>query len=437
LIYPSGRCVWAGVIGVVPAFLVALALPSVWYAGLLWMCLLLGFLAVDASAGPGRAALTAGLQSVPQVGIGGQFPVFVTAHFAGRWPSRIEARLAHDDRLVPVGEAGGALQPTPEGGGLELRFRAVRRGMASLDRLWLRWPGPFGLTWKQVALPMDNKVSVLPNIAGVREDAISLLQRDAQAEGMEQRRSGQGREFESLKDYQPGMGRRMIDWKRSARHGKLVAREFRVEQNNNIVLALDSGRLMCEPVDGVAKIDRAVTAALLTAFVALKGGDTVGLFSFDARPRVVGKAVRGSGGFAMVQRRAAEIDYSSEETNFTLALTVLASQLDRRSLVVVFTDFVDPISAELMLRSVGRLTERHLVLFMLMKDEELETLSDTRPSTGEDVARSVIAGGLLREREVVIARLRRLGVHVVEADHRRLGPELVQHYLELKRENLL
>ena len=437
MIYPSGRCVWAAIAGVVPAFLVALVLPSVWYLGLLWFCILLAFLAVDASAGPGRASLTAGLRSVPQVGIGGQFPVVISAHFAGKWPSRIEARVAHDDRLSPLNEAGGALYPTPGGGGLELRFRAVRRGTASLDRLWLRWPGPFGLAWKQVALPMDNKVAVLPNISSVRDDAISLLVRDALVEGKEQRRSGQGREFESLRDYQPGMGRRMIDWKRSARHGKLVAREFRVEQNNNIVLAIDSGRLMCEPIDGVAKVDRAVTAALLTAFIALKGGDMVGLFSFDARPRLTAKAVRGSSGFATVQKRAAEIDYSNEETNFTLALTTLASQLDRRSLVVVFTDFVDPISAELMLRAVGRLTERHLVLFMLMKDEELETLSDTKPSTAEDVARSVIAGGLLRERELVIARLRRLGAHVVEAGHHRLGPELVQQYLDLKRENLL
>ena len=147
------------------------------------------------------------------------------------------------------------------------------------------------------------------------------------------------------------------------------------------MLAIDSGRLMCEPVDGVPKVDRAVTAALLSAFIALKGGDMVSLFGFDARPRVSSGAVRGSPSFAMIQKRAAEIDYSSEETNFTLALTTLAARLDRRSLVIIFTDFVDPISAELMLRTVGRLTERHLVLFMLMKDVELETLADMPPDT--------------------------------------------------------
>jgi uncharacterized protein (DUF58 family) len=436
VIYPSGRAVWAGAAGAIPAFLIALALPSLWYLGLLWICLLLAFLAVDAAAGRGRASLSASLDAPPRIGVGGRFTVNVAARLAGR-PRTLQARVGHDARLAPVAGTGGALVPTKDGGTLDLEFEALRRGIASFDRLWLRWRGPFGLVWNQVVLPMDRKVAVLPDVSSAREEAITLLQRSAMADGHAQRRAGQGREFEALKDYQPGMGRRMIDWKRSARHGRLLAREFRIEENNNIVLAIDSGRLMCEPVDGVPKVDRAVTAALLSAFIALKGGDLVSLFSFDARPRVTSGAVRGSASFAMIQKRAAEIDYSSEETNFTLALTTLSAKLDRRSLVIIFTDFVDPISAELMLRTVGRLTERHLVLFMMMKDVELETLADMPPGTPEDVGRAVTAGGLLRERQVVIGRLRLLGAHVIEADHHRLGPALVERYLEIKQENLL
>jgi uncharacterized protein (DUF58 family) len=194
---------------------------------------------------------------------------------------------------------------------------------------------------------------------------------------------------------------------------------------------------MCEPVDGVPKIDRAVTAALLSAFVALRSGDLVSLFSFDARPRVASGAVRGAGSFAEIQKRAAEIEYSPEEANFTLAMTTLGSKLDRRSLVVIFTDFADTISAELMLRSVGRLTERHLVLFVLMRDVELESLADARPASAEDVARAVIAGKLLRERQVVIGKLKLLGAHVIEGDYKRLGPDLVERYLQFKRDDLL
>ncbi|MCF6116973.1 MULTISPECIES: DUF58 domain-containing protein [Mesorhizobium] len=436
MIYPSGRAVWAAAAGAVPAFLVALALPSLWYLGLLWICLLLAFLAVDAAAGRGRKSLAASLHAPPQVGVGGQFTVHVAARLSGRTPT-LEARVGHDERLAPIGGTGGPLAATKDGGSLDLRFQALRRGIASFDRLWLRWRGPFGLVWNQVVLPMESKVAVLPDVRSARDQAITLLQRNALPDGHAQRRAGQGREFEALKDYQPGMGRRMIDWKRSARHGRLLAREFRIEENNNIVLAIDSGRLMCEPVDGLPKVDRAVAAALLSAFIALKGGDMVSLFSFDARPRVASGAVRGSASFAMIQKRAVEIDYSNEETNFTLALTTLAARLDRRSLVIIFTDFVDPISAELMLRTVGRLTERHLVLFMMIRDVELESLADMPPSSGEDIARAVVAGGLLRERQVVIGRLRLLGAHVIEADHQRLGPALVERYLQFKREDLL
>ncbi|RWQ28037.1 DUF58 domain-containing protein [Mesorhizobium sp.] len=436
MIYPSGRAVWAAAAGAVPAFLVALALPSLWYLGLLWICLLLAFLAVDAAAGRGRKSLAASLHAPPQVGVGGQFTVHVAARLSGRTPT-LEARVGHDERLAPIGGTGGPLAATKDGGSLDLRFQALRRGIASFDRLWLRWRGPFGLVWNQVVLPMESKVAVLPDVRSARDQAITLLQRNALPDGHAQRQAGQGREFEALKDYQPGMGRRMIDWKRSARHGRLLAREFRIEENNNIVLAIDSGRLMCEPVDGLPKVDRAVAAALLSAFIALKGGDMVSLFSFDARPRVASGAVRGSASFAMIQKRAVEIDYSNEETNFTLALTTLAARLDRRSLVIIFTDFVDPISAELMLRTVGRLTERHLVLFMMIRDVELESLADMPPSSGEDIARAVVAGGLLRERQVVIGRLRLLGAHVIEADHQRLGPALVERYLQFKREDLL
>ncbi|RWP03317.1 DUF58 domain-containing protein [Mesorhizobium sp.] len=436
MIYPSGRAVWAAAAGAVPAFLVALALPSLWYLGLLWICLLLAFLAVDAAAGRGRKSLAASLHAPPQVGVGGQFTVHVAARLSGRTPT-LEARVGHDERLAPIGGTGGPLAATKDGGSLDLRFQALRRGIASFDRLWLRWRGPFGLVWNQVVLPMESKVAVLPDVRSARDQAITLLQRNALPDGHAQLRAGQGREFEALKDYQPGMGRRMIDWKRSARHGRLLAREFRIEENNNIVLAIDSGRLMCEPVDGLPKVDRAVAAALLSAFIALKGGDMVSLFSFDARPRVASGAVRGSASFAMIQKRAVEIDYSNEETNFTLALTTLAARLDRRSLVIIFTDFVDPISAELMLRTVGRLTERHLVLFMMIRDVELESLADMPPSSGEDIARAVVAGGLLRERQVVIGRLRLLGAHVIEADHQRLGPALVERYLQFKREDLL
>jgi uncharacterized protein (DUF58 family) len=139
----------------------------------------------------------------------------------------------------------------------------------------------------------------------------------------------------------------------------------------------------------------------------------------------------------MLQRRAAALDYSTEEVNYTLALTTLSGELQRRSLVVVFTEFVDTTSAELMIEALARLARRHLVLFVAFRDEELEQLTRRQPESAEDVTRAVIALTLLKERETVIARLRRLGVQVIDAPVASLGTSLVDRYLELKRRELL
>jgi len=264
-----------------------------------------------------------------------------------------------------------------------------------------------------------------------------LMQRDTSFGMIAQRQLGDGAEFEALAEFRQGMDKRWIDWKQSARHITLLAKEFRTERNNTIMMAVDCGRAMCEPLAGVPRVDRAVSAALLTAFVALKDGDRVGFFGFDSHPRVASNAVAGPRSFALLQRVAARIDYSAYETNYTLALATLAEQLHRRSLIVVFTDFADSTSAELMVNAVGSLLARHLVLFVVLRDEELEQLVDAEPQTSPDVSRAITAAALLRERQLVIARLRRLGVHILEAHRDQAAPALVNSYLDLKRRNLL
>jgi uncharacterized protein (DUF58 family) len=129
----------------------------------------------------------------------------------------------------------------------------------------------------------------------------------------------------------------------------------------------------------------------------------------------------------------AAIDYSTSETNHTLGLATLAERLQRRSMIVVFTDFADTIGAEMMVENIARLARRHMIVFVAFHDEELETLRSAELRSSDDVSRAVIAHQLLRERSLVLARLRRMGVFIVDAPAEKLGPELVQAYDELRR----
>lgn len=430
MIYPSGRAVILTAATAIPAIAVALAVPHYWYAGLALVVLVLALTIADALGLPSAKTLTASLDAPAAAYVGQDVAIDVITTAPGT--RRFEALVEHDARLAPSEE-----KLRSGGGSASTVHTAVRRGPAALEAVWLRWPGLFGLAWRQRRVKLDRRIAILPDVRPARTEAVRLFRRDANIGELVQIQAGAGGEFQALAEFRSGMDRRAIDWKASARHNNLIAREFRTERNNDIVFAVDAGRLMCEPVAGVPRIDRAISAALTAAFVALKLGDKVSLFGFDARPRISSGAVSGVASFATFQRLAAELDYSNEETNFTLALTTLGAELKRRSLVLVFTDFVDPTSAELMLKTVGRLAERHLVLFVLMHDDELDGLAGAEPKSADDVSRAVIAAAMLRERRIVVARLQRLGVHIVEAHHDRLGPELVNAYLTLKKRNLL
>jgi uncharacterized protein (DUF58 family) len=411
--------------------------PVWWTAGLALLALLLALAAVDAFAGAATRDAEVNVEGPRAVSVGESFAVTARARFRRTRPRRIGFAFGVSGPVAtPFGlRAEGEM--ALEGGAGAVVLKADRRGTAMLDSVWVRWTGPLGLVWKQRQLVLGQSVLITPDIRAIRDKGVQMLNRDAMFGVKAQLQVGEGSEFEALSDFRPGMDRRAIDWKQSARHTALLAKEFRTERNNNIIMALDSGRAMSDPLDDVPRIDRAVSAALLTSYVALKDGDRVGFFAFDSRPRASSRPIGGSRAFATLQRVAAGIDYSASETNYTLAMATLAAGLHRRSLIVVFTEFADTISAELMLGAVGTLLKRHLVLFVVLKDEELEAFTAAEPVHPEDVSRAVTAALLLRERRLVMTRLRHLGVHVIETAAAEAGPALVSAYLDFKRRSLI
>jgi uncharacterized protein (DUF58 family) len=313
------------------------------------------------------------------------------------------------------------------------KLEPQRRGQARLEYAFIRWQGPLGLAWCQRVEPLPNKIAITPDLEAVERTATRLFSRTFVYGLKPLKDRGDGSEFDALAKFETGMDRRLIDWKQSARHLNVLAKEVRAERNHQIAFAIDTGRLMCEPVAGAPRIDRALNAALMLAYVGLKLGDRISFFGFDAKPNLQTGFVSGARAFTLLKGLTADLDYSTEETNHTLGLMTLAEKLQRRSMIVVFTDFADTISAELMVENITRLARRHMIVFVAFHDEELESLRSALPETSDDVARAVIADQLLKERKIVLARLRRLGVHIVDAPADQLGPELVRAYDELRR----
>ena len=90
-------------------------------------------------------------------------------------------------------------------------------------------------------------------------------------------------EFERLREYRRDDEYRNIDWKATARRGRLIVREYQQERNQTVVCLLDCGRLMTAESDGLAQLDHALNAVLMLAHVAARAGDQLGLMAFDAQ----------------------------------------------------------------------------------------------------------------------------------------------------------
>ena len=428
---PTWGAVAAMATGVPVALACGLADDGWWIAGPAWIGAVLVMVAADALAMRRSAGFEAeaGVPSAIETARPGE-AVFC---FPGRPPPGLEVVLEADPRLA-CSPARCVVAP---GGAARFTLTPRRRGTAVLHKLHLRWGGPLGLVRRVETRVLDRAVAVIPAISLVREEAMRLFSRTGSTGRAVQQDWADSTEFHALREFQRGDDPRGVNWRQSARHAKVLVRETQAERNRTLMLALDTGRLMSEPLaGGLPRLDHAINAALVLAFVGLKIGDRVGLFAFGDRPVLSSGTVSGTAAFGGLQRLAAGLDYSTEETNFTLGLTELGAALGGRALVVVLTDFADTTGAELMIENVGRLLERHAVLFVTFRDDELAAMADTAPEDADTVSRAVVAGTLLAEREVVLARLRRLGANVVEAPARGVGPALIRRVLDLQRPDL-
>lgn len=366
-----------------------------------------------------------------EVFVGESVPLALTVAPA---PPELEARLDW-----PTGLSGPErmiFDGGPEGTA-RAEVTALRRGVWSLPHLWLRWPSRLGLFDYAPKLALGAELRVVPNIRMVQSGQITTQVKSALYGIKENLAVGEGSEFHQLRDFVPGMDVKTIDWKRSARTRSLVARELRAERNHHVILALDNGYLMREEIAGLPKIDHAVTAALAVGWAAALGGDQVGYYSYDARPNVFVAPESGRRAFARMRSWSAGLDYVERETNHTLALSALNARTPKRSLIIVFTDFIDTTSAELLIENIALLAKRHLLIFVALRDPDTEALMTRAPDDLDGVATLVAAGQTISERRLVLERLSRLGVTIVDARPDQVTAQLVTTYLDIKARELI
>jgi uncharacterized protein (DUF58 family) len=248
---------------------------------------------------------------------------------------------------------------------------------------------------------------------------------------------GHGTEFERLRDYQPDDDYRRIDWKATARRAKPVSVEYETERSQNIVTLLDVGRMMRSPVGDVAKLDYAINAVLLLAYVAAQKGDKVGLLTFADSVQSWIAPRSGKVQFQRMLEQLYAVEGQAVEADYAAGLGYFSLKQSRRCLAIIFTDLSGGVGAEVLAAQLGRLRRRHLPLLVTIGDPTVERLA-RQPITGSaSLYQRVVAEQLLDERSLALDELRKRGVLTLDVPADELSIAVIDRYLELKARTLI
>jgi uncharacterized protein (DUF58 family) len=313
-----------------------------------------------------------------------------------------------------------------------------RRGRFEFGQTALRFRSPFRLVWCQMNVVEPITVKVYPNIRRAREAELKALgARSVVSSHRKTSWRGEGREFESMRDYVRGDELRHISWTATARRGKLTTRQYQIERDQTILIALDAGRLMTARIEQETKLDSAVHATLALFSAAGRAGDNAGLVVFGRRIKSYLPPGRGRDHIESALEALHAVEPEMIEPSYPHAFEFIAANSKRRALVVLLTDLVDEEGSKELLTSLHILRPRHLPLVVTIADRDLKAVVRKVPDSVRDLFTQSVAEEIIHHREAALRWVESVGGLALDVTAAALAPALLETYLRVKERGLL
>ncbi|HOF88078.1 MAG TPA: DUF58 domain-containing protein [Armatimonadota bacterium] len=380
-------------------------------------------------------ALTARREHEEILSLGAPNLVTLVVENPTAFPFRLALRDATPDQAeADRAQAAGTVPPF---GQLTASYHLtpLQRGAYPFGPLTVRVKTPLGLWVGQYVYAHGDTMRVYPNIQQTKQQHLLTRQQRTRQMGLRAMRlRGQGMEFESLRDYLPDDELRRVDWKASARRGNLVTREYDIERSQQIMIVLDLGRAMASHLDYMTKLDHAINAAVLLTYVAGQSQDRVGVMAFADTIAAFMPPGKGAGQLPLVLDQLYPLQPRQVEPDYRGAFTHLAHHVRKRSLIIIFTDLIDPDSSKRLMDSLALLHPQHLVLCVALSDYELRGIVTGMPANQTGLYQQAVAVSVMEDRQLALATLHRRGILTVDAAPSDLAVAVVNRYLAVKRE---
>ncbi len=318
----------------------------------------------------------------------------------------------------------------------------VVRGNAEFGQTELLINSRWGLWQRMTRCGEASKLKIYPNFSPLAHYATMNMEQNIQQMGIHlAKRRGEGLEFHQLREFREGDALRQIDWKATARQRKPISREYQDERDQDIIFLLDCGRRLRTKDEGgyhqksYSHFDHALNALLMTAYVALRQGDSTGLLSFAGEQRWL-SPLKGKTAINTLLNQLYDLHSSTQSSDFLQAAQQLMKRHRKRSLIVVISNIRDEDSEDL-IAMYRLLSKQHIVMVASLRED---FLLDNIKRDVENFNDALIYCGtqqFLQNRRLLLQKLKMAGVMIVDSAPQQLHIELVNEYLKMKRSGRL
>ena len=293
----------------------------------------------------------------------------------------------------------------------------------------------FAMPWalRRKVAPVPQAIRIYPDLRGIRRFEILRQHHTLAMMGLHRRRIlGSGREFEQLRDYLPDDDFRDINWKSSAHHQRLITNMFQVERRQDVLLCLDAGRMMANPMGKRTMLDCAIDAAIMLGHVVIRQNDHVGAAVFRD---TVNAFIKPSGSTSAMQHVIdALTDCKAEPVypSYAALASAIRVRQNKRCMIFLFTDLNDPQLAENLWEAAVLLRHRHVLTVVSLRDPLLDRIAAGPTATEDRFFQSLAARKLATERDSRKRKLAMAGANLIESDADTLSLRTINTYLSIK-----
>jgi len=287
----------------------------------------------------------------------------------------------------------------------------------------------------KLSLPVHSKVNVYPDfvaISGYLE--LAAKQHKAQVGMKLVARRGSGLEFEQLREYRDGDPLNHLDWNATARHQKLISREFQDERDQLICVLIDSGMTMRMNDGDLSSFDHALNALILLGYVALRQGDSIAVQFFGHTNRWIAP-VKGATNINTLLNSVFDVQSGSEPSDYVAAAESFLTRQRKRSLVVFVTNSRET-ETEIPL-ALRLLSKRHLTLLVNLRDSVIDEIPRRTVETYEDAILLAELSHFLSDRRRLLTRCARSCHLSLDCRPQDLIVRLMNAYWQIKRSGAL